>query len=191
MLRAVTPTISSVTHGSSTEPTFDGAHFRAVLGHFPTGVTVVTGMATSTDGVAVPTGLTIGSFTSISLDPPLVGFFPQVTSDSWAAMAPSGAFCVNVLRVDDQELCWRFARNDPDDPIGLRRFDGVTWHASPAGSPIIEDVGAWIDCTVLDVIELGDHLLVVGAVVALDHHHVVPEPLVFYRGAVGRFTGDG
>ena len=63
---------------------FDSAHFRQVLGHFPTGVTIITGMAGD-----VPAGFTIGSFTSVSLDPPLVGFLPQVNSDTWAAMAPS------------------------------------------------------------------------------------------------------
>lgn len=171
-------------------PDFDKAHFRAVLGHFPTGVTVVTGMTTTADGAELPVGLTIGSFTSISLDPPLVGFFPQTNSDSWQALAPNGSFCVNVLRADQQDLCWRFAKSEPDDPVGLRRFDGVAWHLSPSGAPIIEDVGAWIDCVVHEVVELGDHFLVVGAVAALDHHREVVDPLVFYRGAVGRFA-DG
>jgi 3-hydroxy-9,10-secoandrosta-1,3,5(10)-triene-9,17-dione monooxygenase reductase component len=64
---------------------FDSKQFRTVLGHFPTGVTIVTGL----DGDA-PVGFTIGSFTSVSLDPPLVGFLPQINSDTWAAMAPPG-----------------------------------------------------------------------------------------------------
>ena len=75
---------------------FDAAQFRKVLGHFPTGVTIVTGMAGDD-----PAGFTIGSFTSVSLEPPLVGFLPMISSDTWQAMAPFGRFCVNVLR-DDQ-----------------------------------------------------------------------------------------
>lgn len=168
------------------DPAFDNAHFRAVLGHFPTGVTIVTGMVDTSDGPR-PTGLTIGSFASISLDPPLVGFFPMLTSDSWQAIEPSGKFCVNVLRADQGPLCWTFARSNDDDPIGFNRFDDVSWSPAPSGSPVIDDVAAWIDCEIRDVITLGDHSLVVGAVIGLDHHVVVPEPLVFYRGKVGSF----
>ncbi|MSX92804.1 MAG: flavin reductase, partial [Actinobacteria bacterium] len=78
----------------------DPAKFRQVLGHFPTGVTVVT--ATKADGT--PVGLTIGSFTSVSLDPPLVGFLPTVDSDRWADIDDTGSFCVNVLGADQGEL---------------------------------------------------------------------------------------
>ena len=89
---------------------FDSARFRQVLGHFPTGVTVVTGTA---DGA--PHGMTIGSFTSVSLEPPLVGFLPQASSPSWQAISSSGAFCVNVLGQDQGELCWRFAKTNDDE----------------------------------------------------------------------------
>ena len=120
--------------------TFDGAHFRAVLGHFPTGVTIVTGLAADQ-----PIGFTIGSFTSISLDPPLVGFFAMNDSDTWVAMAGTGWFCVNVLRNDQADLCWRFARQGNEDA----RFDGLAWQPAPVtGCPVIEGVGAWIDCTI-------------------------------------------
>ena len=99
------------------EPHFDATdakHFRQVLGHFPTGVTIVTGMVGDR-----PAGFTIGSFTSVSLDPPLVGFLPQVDSDTWEAMASGGKFCVNVLRDSQTDLCWRFAKSGLDDA----RFD--------------------------------------------------------------------
>lgn len=172
--------------GASSDAGFDRAHFRAVLGHFPTGVTIITGMVDTPDGRR-PTGLTIGSFASISLDPPLVGFFPMLTSDSWRAIEPTGAFCVNVLRSDQAELCWRFAKGNDDDPLGINRFDGVSWSPAPSGAPVIDDVAAWIDCSIQDVITLGDHSLVVGAVTGLDHHTEIPEPLVFYRGAVGTY----
>ena len=89
-----------------TNRSFDAKQFRTVLGHFPTGVTIVSGI---TNGE--PAGFTIGSFTSVSLEPPMVGFLPMVTSDTWAAIEPSGSFCVNVLSLAQADLCWRFAKN--------------------------------------------------------------------------------
>lgn len=165
-----------VTPSTGEAPAFDSKHFRSVLGHFPTGVTVVTGLHEGR-----PAGFTIGSFTSISLDPPLVGFFPMVSSETWSSMAPYGKFCVNVLRDSQADLCWRFAKTGVDDG----RFDDVRWTESPTGCPVIDGVGAWIDCEVDQTMELGDHYLIVGAVVALDHHEAAPDPLVFYRGALG------
>ena len=165
----------------SPEAPFDGVQFRKVLGHFPTGVTIVTGWSGDT-----PCGFTIGSFTSVSLDPPLVGFLPMIASDTWQAMAPAGKFCVNVLRDDQADLCWRFAKSG----VGDGRFDDVTWTTSPTGCPIIEGVGACIDCEVAETIRLGDHYFVVGAVVELDHHTEPPVPLVFYRGTLGSFAGN-
>jgi flavin reductase (DIM6/NTAB) family NADH-FMN oxidoreductase RutF len=167
---------------------FDGAHFRAVLGHFPTGVTIVTGLAGDALDARRPIGFTIGSFTSISLDPPLVGFFAMTDSDTWQAMAPTGGFCVNVLRNTQADLCWRFARVGNED----HRFDGLGWHPAPVtGCPVIDGVGAWIDCAIERTLVLGDHELVVGAVRALDHHTDTHVPLVFYRGALGGFAAEG
>src|SRR3954451_1335056 len=146
---------------SNAGPPSDSVQFRKVLGHFPTGVTIVTGWAGSE-----PAGFTIGSFTSVSLDPPLVGFLPQVASDTWQAMAPEGRFCVNVLRDEQAELCWRFAKTG----VGDDRVDNVTWTDSPTGFPIIEGIGAWIDCIVEHSIELGAHYFVVGKVIDLWHN---------------------
>lgn len=165
-------------------PTFDASdakHFRQVLGHFPTGVTVVTAMA---DGR--PLGFTIGSFTSVSLDPPLVGFLPQVDSDTWAAMEGNGKFCVNVLRDHQADLCWRFAKKGLDDG----RFDEFGWSLSPNGSPMLDGVGAWLDCDVEQVERFGDHYFVVGRVVDLSHDPDPHVPLLFYRGAHGGFLAS-
>jgi 3-hydroxy-9,10-secoandrosta-1,3,5(10)-triene-9,17-dione monooxygenase reductase component len=156
----------------------DAASFRSVLGHFATGITVITAM----DGDE-PVGIAANSFTSVSLDPPLVAFLPMVSSDTWEAMAPAKKFCVNVLRDDQADLCWRFAKSG----VGDNRFDDVVWNDSPTGCPILEGVGAWIDCTVEHQFELGDHYLVVGKVVDLDHHADPHTPLVFYKGALGGF----
>lgn len=164
-----------------TPPQFDATdakHFRQVLGHFPTGVTIVTGLAGEQ-----PAGFTIGSFTSVSLDPPLVGFLPQVDSDTWEAMAGAGKFCVNVLRDDQAELCWRFAKSG----VGDGRFDEVVWKMSANGCPVLDGVGAWIDCNVEQVETYGDHHFVLGRVVDLYHAPEPHTPLVFFKGALGGF----
>lgn len=156
--------------------------FRRVLGYFPTGVTVVT--ACSEGGA--PVGLTIGSFTSVSLDPPLVGFLPMVHSERWPEIRATGAFCVNVLGADQGELCWRFARTNIEEP-----FDGVRWvRSAGTGSPIIEGAIAWIDCSIEDVVVAGDHHFVTGRVLALQHvePETEPNPLLFFRGKLGDFN---
>ena len=165
---------------------FDAKQFRSVLGHFPTGVTVVTGV----DGEA-PAGFTIGSFTSVSLDPPLVGFLPMTSSTTWTAIAPSGRFCVNVLSRGQADLCWKFAKTGNE----AERFTDVAWRPGPTGSPIIERAVAWIDCEVEQVYEMGDHLFVLGRVVALDadadHDGNEPHPLLFFKGTLGGFHTEG
>jgi flavin reductase (DIM6/NTAB) family NADH-FMN oxidoreductase RutF len=159
---------------------FDSARFRQVLGHFPTGVTIVTGLAE--DGH--PFGMTIGSFTSVSLDPPAVGFLPTAESISWQKIAPTGRFCVNVLGHDQGELCWSFARDVEEE-----RFDSVAWDPSPNGSPIIHGVIAWIDCAIDHVYEMGDHLFVLGHVTDLHAWDgTEPAPLLFFRGKLGGFS---
>lgn len=170
----------------SDAPAFDAKQFRTVLGHFPTGVTIVSGMHGDQ-----PVGFTIGSFTSVSLDPPLVGFLPMKDSDTWHAMSKSGAFCVNVLSRAQADLCWKFAKSDNE----AERFDDVAWRPGPTGSPVIERAVAWIDCTVEDVYEMGDHYFVLGRVVALeadaDHDGEGPFPLLFFCGSLGGFASEG
>ena len=160
----------------------DPLEFRHVLGHFPTGVTVIT--ACAADGS--PAGLTIGSFCSVSLDPPLVGFLPMVNSDRWPDIRDAGAFCVNVLSSEQTELCWRFARKSVEAP-----FEGIEWRRSErTGSPILDGVLAWIDCSIESVIDAGDHHFVIGRVVQLQHvvGATEPNPLVFFRGKLGEFS---
>ncbi|MEY2975612.1 MAG: hypothetical protein RIR49_2032 [Actinomycetota bacterium] len=155
----------------------DPARFRNVLGHFPTGVTVVTGMDDDS-----PVGLTIGSFTSVSLDPPMVGFLPGTNSASWAAMAPSRRFCVNVLGSDQADVCWTFAKSGNE----AERFTDLAWHPGVTGSPVIEGSLATIECEVEAVTEMGDHYFVLGRVVALDAGEGAP--LLFFRGGLGGFA---
>lgn len=153
------------------------------MGHFPTGVTIVSGLA---DGE--PVGFTIGSFTSVSLDPPLVGFLPQVSSATWEMMATGDSFCVNVLSEAQADLCWKFAKSGTDDT----RFIGVDWHPAPSGAPILDRAVAWVDCSIEAVHTMGDHYFVLGRVGALDadadHDGEPPRPMIFFKGAVGGFT---
>ncbi len=156
----------------------DPRHFRDVLGHFPTGVTVVTGL----DAAGAPHGITIGSFVSVSLDPPLVGFLPGRSSRSWPLIAGSGSFCVNILGAGQDELCWRFAKEPADGEAG--RFGGLDCAAAGSGSPILPGVIGWIDCDIDAVHEAGDHQFVVGRVREMAHADAVSDAMVFFRGKV-------
>jgi flavin reductase (DIM6/NTAB) family NADH-FMN oxidoreductase RutF len=156
--------------------TIDSSRFRQVLGHFTTGVTVIT--AAGSEG---PVGLAVGSFSSVSLDPPLVGFFADKGSTSWPKIEATGAFCVNILGEHQEDVCRRFASKEPD------KFSGLGWTAAGSGSPILHDVIAWIDCDIAEVVEAGDHYLALGAVRELEIGHDGP-PLLFFRGGYGRFA---
>lgn len=157
---------------------FDGARFRQVLGHLPTGVVIVTGM----DAQAQPIGVTIGSFVSVSLDPPYVGFFIG-KSRSWPEISSGTLFCANVLSDAQTELCWRFAK-DPVDGAA-NRFDGLEWQKSLNGMPILSDVLASIDCTVESVTPAGDHRFVLAQVTSLNATEATHDAMVFYKGKVG------
>jgi flavin reductase (DIM6/NTAB) family NADH-FMN oxidoreductase RutF len=160
----------------SSGPPIDESRFRQVLGHFPTGVTVVA--AKSDD--EPPVGLAVGSFFSISLDPPLVGFCPGKSSSSWPKIEATGHFCVNILAEDQEDVARVFAGKGED------KFESVGWKPAGTGSPVIRDVLAWIDCAIEDVHDAGDHYIVTGRV-----HELKVEreghPLVFFRGGYGSF----
>ena len=160
---------------------FDSAQFRAVLGHVPTSVVVVTGL----NAQGSPFGITIGSFASVSLDPPRVGFFPGVRSQSWAAIRDSGRFCVKVLGSHQEEVGWRFAKEGDD------KFAGVDWLPSEGGSPVLPGSIAWIDCEIDSETVMGDHTCVVGRVATLDHAEEVQDAMVFFRGKVSSVKHGG
>ncbi|MFI5043922.1 MAG: flavin reductase family protein [Acidimicrobiales bacterium] len=161
---------------TETEIEIDPALFRRVLGHFPTGVTVV---AALDEGRAV--GLAIGSFFSISLEPPLVGFCVARSSTTWPQIAPLGRFGISVLAEDQTETSGRFASKVED------KFEGVTWDPAPVtGSPLIHGAVSHIDCELEAVHEAGDHLIVVGLVRSLDVHRDEVGPLLFFKGSYGR-----
>ncbi len=156
------------------------ARFREVMGHFATGVTVVTGIDPSG-----PAGFTCQAFAPLSLDPPLVAVAPAKTSMSWPRIASVGVFCVNVLSEAQEELCRRFAVSGGD------KFMGVRWRHTPKGAPLIEGALAWAECALVRVHDAGDHELVIGRVLGLGTGDGggggagAARPLLFYRGRFG------
>jgi flavin reductase (DIM6/NTAB) family NADH-FMN oxidoreductase RutF len=153
----------------------DGERFRHVLGHLPTGVTVITA-----HGVEGPVGMSSNSVTSVSLEPPLILFCPAKASTTWPRIRASGRFCVNVFAAHHEQASRRFAR------VGIDRFAGVAWHQRPAG-PALDDAVAWIECVLGDEHDAGDHVIAIGAVQRLDVRDGDVEPLVFFRGRYGSF----
>ncbi|WP_030775343.1 flavin reductase family protein [Streptomyces sp. NRRL F-2664] len=157
------------------------AEFRAVLGNFASGVTVVTAPpGADEDG---PAGFACQSFASLSLDPPLVTFMVARTSTTWPRIARAGVFCVNILGAEQGELCRSFAVSGAD------KFAGVAHRPAPVtGSPQLDAVPAWIDCRIHAVHTGGDHLIVVGRVLAMGAAGE-GDPLLFHKGRFGRLAG--
>lgn len=156
--------------------TINTSEFRRILGHYPTGVCAITSMASS-----VPTAMTVGSFTSVSLDPPLVAFFPDRKSTTWPKIEASRRFCVNVLAHHQENVCRALAVK------GGNKFEGLSYRLLSSGVPVIDDVIAWIDCDLYAVHEAGDHLIAVGRVQSLQIEK--PElPLLFFKGSYGSFS---
>ncbi len=149
------------------------AVMREVLGHFVSGIVVVT--AAGADG---PLGFTCQSFSSLSLDPPLVSLAPARTSATWPRIRAAGAFCVNVLAAEHEDLSAAFARS------GVDKFAGVAWTPGPSGAPVLDGVSAWMDCALWAEYDGGDHTIAVGRVRDLGADPSRP-PLLYYRGRYG------
>ena len=160
-------------------PVVDPRMMRDVLGHFASGITVVTAMGE--DG---PVGFTCQSFSSLSLDPPLVTFAPARTSTTWPRLRAAGRFCVNVLAEEQSDLSQQFARSGTD------KFAGVGWVPSPHGSPMLEGVVAWIDSELWAEYDGGDHEVVVARVLDLGAD-AARRPLLFHRGTYGLQPTEG
>ncbi|MGH3353771.1 MAG: flavin reductase [Nocardioides sp.] len=156
---------------------FDTNTFRQVLGSFPTGVVVIT--AAGEEGEAL--AMTVGTFVSVSLDPPLVGFLPSKTSSSWDAIRQSGKrFGVNILCNTQEDVCRAVARRKKD------KLEGFDWSPTEHGTPKLSDRIAFLDCETENIYDGGDHDIVVGRVLSLES---VPStlPLLFFRGGYGSF----
>lgn len=167
--------------GISVIDAVDAVAFRRVLGHFCSGVTVVTAMVGGE-----PVGFTCQSFASLSLDPPMVMFAPSRSSTSWLKVRQAGTFCVNVLSDAHAELSDGFARSGTD------KFAGVRWRPSRYGAPVLGEVAAFIDCRIWAEYDGGDHIIVAASVLDLAADST-RRPLLFYRGRYGvqGAGGDG
>lgn len=128
-----------------------------------------------------PAGMIVGSFTSVSLDPPLVAFFPDRKSTSWPKIQRAGRFCVNVLAGHQRDICAALAARSED------KFGAVPHRLLQSGPPIIDGAVAWIDCELWAVHEAGDHFIAIGEVHALSAENP-DSPLLFFQGGYGQFT---
>lgn len=156
----------------------DPLRFRTVLGHFCTGVAVVTA---SNDGE--PVGFACQSFAALSLDPPLVLFCPARTSRTWPVIERAGRFAVNVLAGDQREVSATFGASRAD------KFAAVEWSAATSGAPLLSGALTWVDCELEAVHPAGDHFVVIGRVTELGEVSGT-RPLLFYRGRYCRTESE-
>ena len=149
---------------------FDHRELRDVLGSFVTGVTVVT----TVDGAGCHHGLTVNSFSSVSLDPPLVLWSQSNSSPSHPVFSKSGRFVINILAEDQVDLSNRFARSGPD------KFANLVVDVGAHGLPILKDTSAWLACKLVSAIPGGDHTIFIGEVEQIQK--ATRKPLVFGGG---------
>lgn len=150
----------------------DASEFRRVMGHFPTGVAIVT----TRTGDGEVCGLTVNAFTSVSLDPTLVLVCIERDADSHECIRASGVFAVNVLEGEEGEtISRRFASLAQGE-----KFAGIPYHEERTGSPVLDMAMAWLDCTVVQAVPSGDHTVFIGRAVAGDARE--GSPLLYYRG---------
>ncbi|ACY96953.1 MULTISPECIES: flavin reductase family protein [Thermomonospora] len=158
------------------DQTIDADRFRRTLALHAAGVVVVTAAPGG-----VPAGLTATSFTSVSLDPPLVSFCIARTSTTWPSLRAADRFAINILSDAQADLAARFAHR------GIDRFAAPTrWHPAPDGTPLLEGVCAHLLCSPYTTADIGDHVLVVGLVTEA-HIREPDQPLLYHRGRFGRF----
>ncbi|GAA4776215.1 MULTISPECIES: flavin reductase family protein [Microbacterium] len=154
-------------------PAIDARRFRDALGHYASGITIVTGH----DG-AEPIGFTCQSFYSVSVDPPLVSFSVMKTSTTWPRIRETGRFAVNVLESEQIGVSSQFARKGTD------KWAGIDWNAAASGDPVIASTLMWVDAELWAEYDAGDHWIVVGRVVELspEDWHGEGTPLLYFKG---------
>lgn len=167
---------SEMPEGHITHINVDERHFRRVLGNHPTGVCVII----SGDEMHRPITQIVGTFTSVSIDPPLVAFMPSNASRSWASIRETGKFCVNVLAIEHLDLCQSIFRAEPNEAIAglnLSMQDGFLR---------LEGALAWVGCKISQIHDAGDHEIVIGFVEYLEEGSP-GYPLLFFKGLYGSF----
>jgi len=143
---------------------------REAFGMFATGVTVVT----TRDSLGIPVGFTANSFTSVSIDPPMLLVCVSVKSRSFEAITLHDRFSVNILAATQKSICDVFSSPIAD------RFAGVDWVAGPAGNPLITACSAWFDCQLTDTVHAGDHVVILGKITDFAINNIAP--LIMVRG---------
>jgi 3-hydroxy-9,10-secoandrosta-1,3,5(10)-triene-9,17-dione monooxygenase reductase component len=153
----------------------DAAAIRTVVGHYATGVAIITAI----DGDE-PVGMACNSFTSVSLDPPLVLFCAAKSSTTWPRIQAGQKWAANILDEDGEEVCRLFAQKGAD------RFAHLSYTTGRTGAPLLDDALAFVDCETVAEHDAGDHVIVVGRALELGYASE-GKPLLFYRGGYGRF----
>ena len=157
-----------IVHG----PAFDPRAFRDTLGHYASGITIISGI--DKDG---PIGFTCQSFYSVSTEPPLVSFSVMTNSTTYPRLREAGKFVVNVLAHDQHTVSNQFARKGTD------KWAGIEWSPTATGNPVIADTLMWLDCDIWAEHEAGDHYIVIGRVNEMSpaswHKE---EPLLYFKG---------
>ena len=169
MTRAVVNTSSLA--ASLSQPAFTEREFRSALGQFATGVTVVT----TVDAHGAPVGMTVSSFNSVSLDPALVLWSLGRSAGRYAAFAQCSHYAIHVLASHHKELALQFSKR------GIDRFAGVAWQPNAYGVPLLEDALATFECRARSQYPEGDHLIMVGEVLACSHV-ADAAPLLYHGG---------
>lgn len=153
-------------------PTIEPLRFREALGHYASGITIITSHIDDE-----PLGFTCQSFYSVSTNPPLVSFSVMATSASYPRIRQAGRFAVNILSGEQAEISDQFARRGTD------KWRGVDWQISPLGNPIIPGSLHWLDCEIYAEHAAGDHMIVIGEVKALDAQDAATnQPLLYFKG---------
>lgn len=156
-------------------------HFRQALGHYASGITVIT---SSIDGE--PIGFTCQSFYSVSMSPPLVSFSVMSNSASYPQIRTAGRFAVNILSGEQVSVSDQFARRGTD------KWRGIEWQPSPLGNPIIAGSLHWLDCEIHAEHVAGDHLIVIGEVKALNLQEATArQPLLYFKGQYRNLAAHG
>nr|WP_314615410.1 flavin reductase family protein [uncultured Pseudomonas sp.] len=155
--------------------------FRKALGHYASGITVITSLVDEQ-----PVGFTCQSFHSVSVSPPLVSFSVMRESASYPGMRKAGRFAVNILAGEQVGICNQFARKGSD------KWQGVQWQSSPLGNPLLAGSLHWLDCEIHAEHAAGDHLIVIGEVKALNLHDTgATQPLLYYKGQYCNLAAPG
>lgn len=150
--------------------------FRAVLGRFASGVTIIT----TTDADGRDQGMTVSAFSSLSLDPPLVLVCIDHGASLWPVLQTAGHFAVNILASQQEALSRRFSSKEPD------RFDGIGFSRGNTGVPMLDDTLASIECTITARVPQGDHSILIGHVESGTTRDL--QPLLYYRGGYASLT---